>query len=160
MDVVLKKISRQSLLEKNFDLSETEVRERFTGDELDVQLKLIPTPDEAEWMKIFTHNAPELARVQRRMLVCFEFEVEEIRDDYLSGTYCAQKLEFFAPKNSFKISRALENSKHDAFAELCAQNCVKIDGLILTPQKTNAGVDTLSLSVKIADRFFFQSYAG
>lgn len=150
--------SRKSLLEKRFDITEEEARAKLKGDELQAVLDLLPTEAEREWMKVFTHRAPEKEREQRKMSVCLEMEVSEMRDDFVAGEFCGTKIEISCPKNPFKVSRELEKSKHDAFTELCRQQCVVIDGAPLNPDRTTHGVDVLNLCVKVADRFFFQTY--
>lgn len=152
------KISRRSLLEKRFDVTEEEIRAKFKGAELASALELLPTPEEKEWMKVFTHNAPEREREKRKMSVCLDMEVSELEDDRVSGTYSGLKITITAPKNPFKICRELEKSKYDAFSELCKQHCVEIDDKPLIPEKTTYGVDVLSLCMQVADRFFFQTY--
>lgn len=149
-------VSRESITKKNFDVTEKQLRENLEGKELEEALELLPTPEEREWMKIFQSNAPELARMRRKMSVCLDAEIKILEENHILYEYCKTEYEIKAPINSFKILKALESSKSDAFEEMAKQGCLKKDGkdidLKIEP------VDSLKLMFIIADKFFFQIY--
>ncbi len=73
-------------------------------------------------------------------------------------TYGPDEICIESPTNSYNVSRALEISVHDGFAVLCAQNRVSVNKVPIKADKNTLGVDALSLSVRVANKFFFLSY--
>lgn len=159
-ELPLIKVSRASINEKLFDITEEEMRTKLSGEELEKALLLLPTEDEKEWMKIYRFGAPELARAQRKMSVCLDVEVDEYREDFISYTYSGSKYSIKSPVNSFRVSESLEKSKHAGFEEMCKQGCVTVNEKITDIRKDNLSIDEMSLLIKITDKFFFQIYLG
>lgn len=149
-------VSREKINKKYFGLDENKIRSELKGKELEEALSLLPTDDENQWMKIFRSTAPELARMQRKMSVCLDAEIKEYSDSYVVYTYSGTEYEIKSPTNSFNILRALETSTSSAFEELSKQGCLKKSGVDVDI-KTEP-VDSLSLLLKIADKFFFRIY--
>jgi len=149
-------VSRESINKKLFGVTEEELREKLKGAELEEALSLLPTDEEKEWMKIFQSNAPELARIRRKMSVCLDAEIEVLEDNRIVYSYCGVPYEIKAPINSFKILRALESSKIDALEEMSRQACLKKDGKDIDLK--SEPVDSLKLMRLITDKFFFQIY--
>lgn len=155
--MILIKVSRSEIKKKLFKTTEAELRDQLEGEELEEGLKLLPTPEEKEWMRIFTSNAPELARIQRKMSVCLDAEIDELEESKVSFVYDSIKYEIFGPVNSFKILQALENSKSSALLEMAKQGCIKKSGVILYSLEKEP-IDSLNLINKITDKFFFQTF--
>lgn len=155
------RVSRASILGKRFNITEAE-KEGLSKAELAELEKKLPTEDEIAWEKIFSSNAPQLARLQRKMSVCIDAEVTELTDDRLTYEYTGKLFEISSPKNAFKICTALEDGNMKAVVELCAQQCVKVDGKNLVDIRADGAilVDELQLLVKIVSKFFFQSFLG
>jgi len=148
---------KRSITQKLFKTSEAEIREKLSGEELEEGLKLLPTDEEREWMKIFTSNAPELARLQRKMSVCLDADIDELEENKISFTYGNDKYEISGPFNSFRVLKSLEDSKSDALLEMAKQGCIKKLGTaIYTLDKEP--MDVLNLILKITNKFFFQSF--
>lgn len=154
--MTLIKVSR-SITQKLFNITEAELREKLSGDELEEGLKLLPTDEEKQWMKIFNSNAPELARIQRKMSVCLDADIDELEENKISFTYGNDKYEISGPSNSFNILKALENSKSDALSEMAKQGCIKENGTVMF-SLNKMSIDALNLIQKITDKFFFQSF--
>jgi len=155
--MILIKVSRSEINRKLFKVSEAEIRAQLQGEELEEALKLLPSEDEKEWMKIFTSTAPELARIQRKMSVCLDAEIDELEENRISFSYGENKYEILAPVNSFKILKALENSKSDALLEMSKQGCIKKSGTPIYALDKEP-IDSLNLIQKITDKFFFQTF--
>lgn len=147
----------RSITQKLFKITEAELREKLTGEELEEGLKLLPTEDEKDWMRIFNSNAPELARVQRKMSVCLDADIDEIEENKISFTYGNDKYEISGPFNSFKVLKTLEDSKSDALLEMAKQGCIKKSGVAIYILDKEP-IDALNLILKITDKFFFQSF--
>ncbi len=152
------KVSRASILNKVFNVTEEYLKEKLTGDELALALTALPTAEEKEWMRINESNAPELERIRRKNSVCLDAEIETLEDDKVVYVYNNKLYTINEPINSFNVAMELEKSRMKGFAELCAQGCVLIAGKKLVINKDNVKVDELSLLIKIADKFFFQTY--
>lgn len=169
------RVSKKSINEKYFTLSEEEMRSKLSGDELKQALSLLPTQDELDFMEVFNSTIPQLARLQRKMSVCLDVEVLEMEEEFIKFEYGENIYRIEEPKNAYKICMALEKSSLEAFSELVLQGCVyvqkKTDSLLggivnrlneKPIQDIRQGnvlkVDELNLLVKIADKFFFRSF--
>jgi hypothetical protein len=150
--------SRWSILNKNFGITEEEVRKQFSDEALDEQLALLPTEDEKQWMKIWQSKAKGLGRIQRKMAVCLEVEVTAIGPGFIEWDYEGRKIRLDQPKNVYKVSAALEFSKHHGIAEMFAQGCVTVDGRIEDLKTTKLELDELQSIAVVANLFFFQIY--
>lgn len=149
------RVSRASVLKKNFTLPEHTLRATLSAEDAEEQ---IPTQQEKNWWAIVEGKGKYRDVLRRKITICLDVEVEEMREDFISYEYNAKKFSVSAPINSFAISRALEVSKHNAFVVLCSQGCVKLNGMPINAEKNTLGVDELSLLVDVANRFFFQWY--
>lgn len=158
--IPLLKISKDALSKKIFGRTEAQIRERFTGEELEKELETLPTEDEQDWMRVWQSTAAGLERVKRKMQICAFVEVDEFREDFFSYAYANDKYEVHAPFNSLKCSECLETSVHSAIEEMCRQSCVKVNGMVIDLKKANLGVDAIQLLVRTINQFFFQIYMG
>ena len=158
MDKPLKliRVSRSSYLNKLFKVTEQQLREKLSGDELAKALKQLPTDDEKEFTRIFESNAPELLRLQRKMSVCLDAEVSKLENDLVEYAFNNKTVSVSTPKNSWFLSRKLADSKHDALYELNEQGCILVDGKKI--DLTTFEVDEINLLLKIVDKFFFMIY--
>jgi len=153
------KVSRSSIMKKLFDTTEEKMKERLKGEELKKALSLLPSKDEARFMEIYQSSIPQLARIQRKMSVCLEAEVLELKNDLLIYEFAGKLFTLKAPSNSFRISEALDVSLHEGFSELCKESCVLVDNVFIKdPDKSGLEVDELRLLVRMANKFFFQIY--
>lgn len=154
------RVSRASIYEKRFDVTEDQILEQFKGEELDAAIALLPTTEEREFMAIYRSEMPELARLRRKISVCLDAEVTELSDDVVEYEYAAKKFRVSSPKNAFRICTVLDKGITEGFAELCAQGSVLVNGSPLTDIKKDAslGVDELQLLIKISSKFFFLTY--
>lgn len=143
--IKLIKVSRARLLSLDFTSSETTP-------------ETTPTDEEREWFRIREAKNPEHAIERRKMSVCLDAEISILEDARVGFTYGRSEIIISAPVNAYNISRALEFSKHEAFAVLCEQGRVTVDGKTIKADKNTLGVDALSLCVRIADKFFFTSF--
>jgi len=153
-------VSREKINKKIFspEFTEEKIRAELTGDELDATLLLLPDDNEKEWMKIFRSTAPELVRLQRKISVCLDAEIQSYDDNNIVYKYADSEYEIKAPVNSFNILRAIEKDKSSAFEELSKQGCLKKSGKDVDIK--SEPFDSLNLMFKIADKFFFQIYLG
>jgi len=149
-------VSRESISKKLFNITEEQVRAELSGEELESTLALLPTENERDWMRIFRSTAPEVARLQRKMSVCVDAEVIEYDDNHVKYNYSDEEFEIKSPTNSFNILRELENGIPLALRELSNQGCIKKAGIDVILEKEP--VDSLSLIMKIANKFFFRTY--
>lgn len=151
------KVSRSSFFKARFEVTEDELRSKLKGDELEEALKTLPSEDELEFYKIFKSQAPELERAKRKMSVCLDAEVTELRDDYVEYLYAGKKVGVKSPSNAFAISQALEAGKHSAVELMMQQVCIRINSVPLM-SFDGLGVDEINLLVSIINKFFFQPY--
>ena len=154
MDLI--KVSRNSFFNKLFDVTEKELREKLKGDELDAALKQLPDETELEFMKIWRSAAPELARLQRKMSVCFDAEIQELEEDKISYLYNNKLFSVTSPSNSFSVSKKLDLSRHDALIEMNNQSCINVNTKV--PDLARLEIDELNLLILIVSKFFFQIY--
>lgn len=144
---VLLRVDR-SILQKVFDISDEEIKRQYPDD----WQRLTPTETEREWMRIFRAQAPELARVQRKMSICIEAQIDELSEDAFTYSYAGKQITVSAPKNCFRTAEVL--SQRGVFAavrEMAQQGCISVDIQTLA-------VDELMLLQRLIDRFFFQTY--
>ena len=151
------KVSRSSFFRARFEVTEDELRSKLKGDELKEALKTLPTEEELEFYKIFKSQAPELERIKRKMSVCLDAEVLELRDDYIEYLYASKRVGVKSPSNAFAVSQALEVSKHEAVDLMMKQVCIRINNVPLM-SFDGLGVDEIRLLVLIVNKFFFQPY--
>lgn len=151
------RVSR-GILDKLFGLTEDQIRAQVAPEEVEETLARLATPEEENWMRIFKSTAPELERLQRRMSVCLDAEVIELTDEKVVYEFSGRKYEIKAPTNSFRVSAALEKSRHDAFAEMINQKCFSVDGQAVTLASIKLAPDEVNLAVRIAGKFFFLIY--
>jgi len=140
-------VSRASVLQKD-----------FRGDVKDLPAEMVPTDAEREWFKLVESTAPDVEIARRKSSICLDVEVETMTDDELTYIYAGKKVTVKTPANSFRVSRALESSRHDAVAAMCEQNAISVDGVPIRVEKCKLGVDEIATLVKVTDKFFFQSY--
>lgn len=152
----LVRVSRESINQKVFGVTEQDLRERLNGDELKASLKLLPTQDEADWYALFNTSAPEAQRLRRKCSVCIDAEVESLDDNKVVYTYGGKRFEVEGPKNAYRVSQALERGKHEALTEMIAQGCITVDGAKST--QATLQVDEIQLILTIVDKFFFMIY--
>jgi len=149
------RVSR-SILGKIFDVSEKELREKLTGEDLEESIKLLPSDNERQFMKIIKSTAPELARIQRKLSVCLIAEVSILEEGKIEYSYNGKIFLVTEPHNSFIVSKKYQITSHDAVQEMNIQDCIKVGDQKI--DLTKLPVDELNLLVRVIDRFFFQTY--
>ena len=153
-------VSRKSIYEKRFDITEEQILEHYQGDDLDAAIASLPTEDEKEFMKIYRSEMPELARFRRKISVCLDAEVKELSDDLVEYEYAGKVFKITSPKNAFRICTALDKGITEGFAELCLQGSISVDGkqIMDVRKDSSIAVDELQLLIKISSKFFFLTY--
>lgn len=160
------KVSRNSIRNKIFDVTREQLEEKFSGEELEKAIALLPNEEEKEFMDIFTKDIKGLERTKRKMSVCLDAEIEDLEPDKVSYSYNNINYKIETPENSWKIAEILStnvpNKDYLAFIELCNQGKVTINNIAIKNNIKDGfskiGVDELSLLIKITSRFFFQTY--
>lgn len=155
MDELIK-VSRSSFLNKVFDVSESEVREKFSGKDLEEALALLPTKEELEFKRIFESTAPELERLRRKISVCLLAEVTELTSEKVEYLFNDKTVTVLSPSNSYNVFEKLQESRLAALQEMVKQGCVKSNGVDVDINKM--AIDELGLLNLVVDRFFFQIY--
>lgn len=153
------RVSKEQILKKTFDVTEEQLRGRLSGQELEAALALLPTDEEKQWMDIFNSEAPQLARIRRKMSVCIDAEITDLSEDAISWEYGGSKYRVESPNNAFRVCSALQRSALDAVAEMCRQKCVKMNARPVDITKPGVmPVDDMQLLVLIVSKFFFQIF--
>ncbi len=152
-------VSKESILEKRFGID----KEAF--EKLDEKTKAslkdkLPTEEEESFMQVFKSTAPQLARLQRKMSICLDVEVLEYDFDSVLFTYANNKYKLLAPKNAYRICKALEDDTLEGLQEMAKQGCIFInDKPVLDVKQDNAvQVDELQILKNISEKFFFQTF--
>lgn len=151
------RVSRASFFKARFEVTEKELRDQLSGEELEQALSEMPTEDELEFYKIMKSEAPEIERLKRKVSVCLDAEVSKLEDDLVEYEYAGKKINVKSPVNSFETSQSLELGTHSGVQSMMKQGCISIDGAVLRDFNVLA-VDEINLLVKIIDKFFFQAY--
>lgn len=155
------KVSKASITTKLFEIAPEKLAS-LSKEELDKVTPLLPTEEEKAFMEIYQSNAPQLVRLQRKMSVCLDVEVLELSDDKVSYEYGEKTFSIEEPKNAFRICSALEKSRLEAFSEMALQGCFFVGGTQVTNLKDTKEVatDEIMTALKVADKFFFQTFLG
>ncbi len=149
------KVSK-NINEKLFDLDVSKLSRK----ELKKVSHLLPSDEERQFMEIWRSNNPQLMRIQRKMSICFLFEVTEMEEDQISFLFGRDTFTVKDPENAFRISQILERGTiSDALCELALQKCILRNGEPVGDLKTGSlKLDELRAVQLVADRFFFQPF--
>lgn len=150
-------VSGKSILSKNFDVTEDELIEKLSGDELDQAIALLPTDTEREWMAAYQSTMPELFRYREKLSVCLDVEVKDMKDDLVAYEYNGKEFRVTSPRNALTMVRALEDSESDGVLEMIKQGCVSIDGKGLKDAEKGICVEDLLMLKTVVSKFFFRT---
>lgn len=150
-------VSGKSVLDKNFQVTEEELLEKLSGDDLEKAIAMLPTDAEREWMDAYKSTMPELFRYREKLSVCLDVEVSEMRDDLVAYEYNGKAFRLTSPRNAMAIVRALEDSESDGLLEMVKQGCVSVDGKQIKDAGKELCVEDLLMVKTVASKFFFQT---
>jgi hypothetical protein len=151
-------VSKQSILKKHFGIDMDEFNKLSEKEKEEVK-KVFPTEEEIKFMEIFKSDMPQLARLQRKMSVCLEVEVSYYDFENIEFNYSGSVYKLLAPKNAYRICKALEKDSLEGLQDLCKQGCVLKDNQNVNDIKENSlQVDEIQILKLVADKFFFQTF--